>query len=172
MVWGTDVLVTVVGTAGVSQTEVRRQLGHDPGGRDFTVDGVGDDRGAQSHHGSGLHRPVGELRTGLVLQELDAVIGVQETGDADDVSGIGFGNTFLNFLSSPTGVADAGAQSTVGDVTGAEEVLNSEEVVIHTAPPVFQRTGRLVQAPAGTARAAREAPASGPAARREVRRRV
>ena len=117
--WGTDVLVAVVGTAGLSQTEVSGQLGHDPGGRDFTVDGVGDDRGAQSHYGSGRHPPVEEVRTGLVLQELDAVIGVQETGDADDVNGIGFGCTFLNFLSSSTGVADAGTQSTVGDVTGA-----------------------------------------------------
>ena len=121
MVWGTDVLDAVVGAAGVSQTEVHGQLSHDAGGRDFTVDGVGDDRGTQGHHSAGFHLPVGEVRTGLVLQELDAVVGVQEAGDADDVNGIGFGHAFLNFLGSPTGVADAGAQSTIGDVTGAEE---------------------------------------------------
>ena len=67
------------------------------------------------------HLPVGEVRTDLVFQELDAVVGVQEAGDADDVNGIGFGHAFLNFLGSPTGVADAGAQSTVGDVTCAEK---------------------------------------------------
>ena len=54
MVWGTDVLDAVVGAAGVSQTEVHGQLGHDAGGRDFTVDGVGDDRGTQCHHRGGL----------------------------------------------------------------------------------------------------------------------
>ena len=48
-----------------------------------------------------------------------------------------------------------------------KKVLNSEDVVVHTAPPVFQRTGREVPASAGTAKAARDAPASRPAARRE-----
>ena len=48
-----------------------------------------------------------------------------------------------------------------------DQCLNSEEVVVHTAPPVFQRTGRVVPASAGTARAARDAPANKPAARRE-----
>jgi len=121
MIWGTDVLDAVVGAAGVSLTEVHGQLGHDAGERDFTVDGVGDDRGTQCHHRGELQLPIGEVRTGLVFQELDAVVGVQEAGDADDVNGIGFGHAFLNFLGSPIGVADAGAQSTVGDVTGAEK---------------------------------------------------
>ena len=85
--------------------------------------GVGDDRGTQSNHGGGLHLPVGEIRTGLVLQELNAVVAVQEAGDADDVNGVGLGHAFLNFLSSPTGVADAGAQSTVVDVTRFQESL-------------------------------------------------
>ena len=123
MVGSTDVLGAVEGAAGVSQTEVHGQLSHDAGGRDFTVDGVGDDRGPQSHHGSGRHRPVGEVRTGLILQELDAVIGVQEAGHADDVNGIGFGHAFLNFLGSPTGVADAGIQGTVVDFTRFKESL-------------------------------------------------
>ena len=47
------------------------------------------------------------------------------------------------------------------------KVLNSLDVVVQTAPPVFQRTGRLVSASAGPARAARKPPASRPAARRE-----
>merc|ERR1712098_886855 len=45
--------------------------------------------------------------------------------------------------------------------------LKSREVVVQTAPPVFQRTGRVVPASTeGAAKAARDAPARRPAARR------
>merc|ERR1712205_73001 len=123
LVGGADVLDSVVGAAGISQAEVHGQLSHDAGGGNFTVDGVGDDCGTQGHHGGGLHLPVREVGTGLILQELDPVVGVQEAGHADDVNGVGLGHTFLDFFGSPTGVVDAGIQSTIGDFTGGQEGL-------------------------------------------------
>ena len=117
----TNILSTVVGAGYVSQTESNRQLSHDAGGGDRTVDGIGDDRGTQSNHCGRRHLPVREVGAGLILQELDAVLGVEEAGHTNDVDGVELGHTPPNLFGGPTRVIDCTLESAIGDFTGLEE---------------------------------------------------
>ena len=142
---GADVLSTIESAAGVSQAHVHGQHLHDAGRGQLAVDGVENDGRAKSLNGGLLHAPVGEVALGLVLEELVALLGIQEAGNVDNVDFVLLGQTLADLFSSPAGVVDARDQSTVGavvDFTSLEELLEVSELGgVHGATAVPTNSG-------------------------------
>ena len=99
----TDVLGTIENTV-VIQTECNRKLFHDAGSRYLAVSGVKNDGGTQSDNGSLLLLPEGRVALGLILQESNAIAGIQEARNSNEINPIGLGHACLDFFNSPTGI--------------------------------------------------------------------
>ena len=146
---GADVLSTIESAAGVSQAHVHGQHLHDAGRGQLAVDGVEDDGRAKSLNGGLLHAPVGEVALGLVLEELVALLGVQEAGNVDNVDLVLLGETLSDLFSGPAGVVDTGGQGTVGAggdfTTALQELLEVLELGgVHGATAVPTNSGASV----------------------------